>query len=134
MKFNDCENESPEGKCCIIFSLMCIFRQECWCNIHSNWATEKDFKVYNIKRGKKFKKVIFCYMIQNNYLDKNSNYLCTACAKHAENLIPSPQQKCKKVLKSSMKKKTRKIMLVVIMKILMSNVRHKIYLSQMVSN
>ena len=34
-------------------------------------------------------------MIQNNYLGKNSNYLCTVCAKHAENLMPSPQQKCK---------------------------------------
>ena len=26
---------------------------------------------------------------------KNSIYLCTARAKHAENLMPSPQQKCK---------------------------------------
>ena len=34
-------------------------------------------------------------MIQNNYLGKNSNYLCTACAKHAENLMPSLQRKCK---------------------------------------
>ena len=74
---------------------MCIFRQECQCNIHSNWAPEKDFKVYDIKRGKKFKKAVLCYMIQNNYLGKNSNYLCTACAKHAENLMLSPQQKRK---------------------------------------
>ena len=75
---------------------MCISRQECRCNIHSNWAAEKDFKVYDIKCGKKFKKAVLCYiMIQNNYLDKNSNYLCTACAKHAENLMPSPQQKHK---------------------------------------
>ena len=34
-------------------------------------------------------------MIQNNYLGKNSNYLCTACAKYAENLMRSAQQKCK---------------------------------------
>ena len=74
---------------------MCIFRQKCRCNIHSNWAAEKDFKVYDIKRGKKFKKAVLRYMIQNNYLGKNSIYLCTACAKHAENLMPSPQQKCK---------------------------------------
>ena len=34
-------------------------------------------------------------MIQNNYLGKNSNYLCTACAKRAENLMLPPQQKRK---------------------------------------
>ena len=74
---------------------MCILRQECPCNIHSNWAAEKDFKIYDTTCGKKFKKAVLCYMIQNNYLGKNSNYLCTACAKHAENLMLSPQQKCK---------------------------------------
>ena len=74
---------------------MCIFRQECRCSIHSSWAAEKDFKVYDIKRGKKFKKAVLCYMIQNNCLGKNSNYLRTARAKHAENLMLSPQQKHK---------------------------------------
>ena len=69
-KFNACENKSPEGKYCIFFFLMCIFRQECWCNIHSNWAAEKDFKVYDINCGKKFKKTILHCMIQNNYLGK----------------------------------------------------------------
>ena len=34
-------------------------------------------------------------MIQNNYLGKNSNCLCTACTKYEENLMPSPQQKRK---------------------------------------
>ena len=113
---------------------MCIFRQECRCNIHSNWAAEKDFKVYDIKCGKKFKKAVLRYMIQNNYLGKNSNYLCTPCAKHAENLMPSPQKKCKTSAEVEHEEENTKNYVSSIIKILMPNVRHKIYLSQMVSN
>ena len=105
---------------------MCIFRQECRCNIHSNWAAEKGFRVYDIKRGKKIKKAVLRYMIQNNYLGKNSNYPCTACAKHAENLMSSPQQKRKtsaEVRDNEHEEENTK-----------SDVRHKIYLSQMMSS
>ena len=59
------------------------------------------------------------------------------CAKHAENLMPSPQQKLKtsaEVSDNEHEEENSKIILVVIKKILIINVRHKIYLSQMLSN
>ena len=52
---------------------MCIFREECRCNVET----------------------VLRYMIPNNYISKNSNCLCNVCAKHAENLMPSLQQKFK---------------------------------------
>ena len=76
-------------------------------------------------------------MIQNSYISKNSNCRCSVCAKHAENLMPSPQQKLKtsaEVSDNEHEEENSKIILVVIKKILIINVRHKIYLSQMLSN
>ena len=76
-------------------------------------------------------------MIQNNYLGKISNYLCTICTKHAENLMRFPQQKCKTSVEVSENEHeedntnnyvSRKN------EILITNVRHKTYLSQTMSN
>ena len=116
---------------------MCISRQECQCNIHNNWAAEKDFKVYDTKRGKKLKKAVLRYMIQNNYLGKNSNYLCTICTKHAENLMRFPQQKCKtsvEVSENEHEEENKNNYVSRKNEILITNVRHKTYLSQTMSN
>ena len=57
--------------------------QDCRSTLHDKWTPGETFKVYDIKRGKKFKKSIVNYMRKKNDRTK-SNYLCTVCSEFAE--------------------------------------------------
>ena len=52
--------------------------QECQYLMHETWVEDKDFRIYDIKKSKKFKKSVLQFLIQKNYITKYSNYLCTA--------------------------------------------------------
>ena len=91
-------------------------------------------------RGKKIQETRFTLHDSEKLFGKNSNYLCTACAKYAENLMLSPQQKRKKSTEVNNNEHEEEntenyiIILEIIMKILITNVRPKIYLSHMLNN
>ena len=61
--------------------------QECRCLMHETWAKDKDFRIYDTKKSKKFKKLVLQFLIQKKYITKYSNYLCTACNAAAEKLL-----------------------------------------------
>ena len=61
--------------------------QDCRCNMHYQLTFGKTFKVYDIKRGKKFKKNVVTYLREEKLLGEKSNYLCTGCSKAVENIL-----------------------------------------------
>ena len=61
--------------------------QECRCLMHEKWVEDKDFRIYDIKKSKKFKKPVLQFLIQKKYITKYSNYLCTACNAAADKLL-----------------------------------------------
>ena len=61
--------------------------QECHCVMHETWVEDKDFKIYGIKKSKKFKKPVLQFLIQREYITEYSNYLCPACNAVAEKLL-----------------------------------------------
>lgn len=62
--------------------------QDCRCCMHEHWASQKNNKIYDIKRGKKFRKPVLEFMIKKNYITQHSNYLCTDCYKEAQRVTP----------------------------------------------
>ena len=62
--------------------------QDCCCCMHEHWASQKNNKIYDIKRGKKFRKPVLEFMIKKNYITQHSNYLCTDCYKEAHRFTP----------------------------------------------
>ena len=63
------------------------FSQECRCLMHETWVEGRDFRIYDIKKSKKFKKPVLQFLIQKRCITKYSNYLCTACNAAAEKLL-----------------------------------------------
>ena len=61
--------------------------QECRFLMNETWVQDKDFRIYDIKKSKKFKKPVLQFLIQKKYITKYSNYLCTACNAVAEKLL-----------------------------------------------
>ena len=61
--------------------------QECRFLMNETWVQDKDFRIYDIKKSKKFKKPVLQFLIQKKYITKYSNYLCTACNAVAEKLF-----------------------------------------------
>ena len=61
--------------------------QDCRCNMHYQLTFRKTFKVYDIKRGKKFKKNVVTYLREEKLLGEKSKYLCTGCSKAVENIL-----------------------------------------------
>ena len=55
--------------------------------MHEKWVEDKDFRIYDIKKSKKFKKPVLQFLIQKKYITKYSNYLCTACNAAADKLL-----------------------------------------------
>ena len=55
--------------------------------MHYQWTFGKTFKVYDIKRGKKFKNNVVTYLREEKHLVEKSNYLCTGCSKAVENIL-----------------------------------------------
>ena len=55
--------------------------------MHYQWTFGKTFKVYDIKRGKKFKNNVVTYLREEKHLGEKSNYLCTGCSKAVENIL-----------------------------------------------
>ena len=61
--------------------------QEWRCLMHEKWVEDKDFRICDIKKSKKFKKPVLQFLIQKKYITKYSNYLCTACNAAADKLL-----------------------------------------------
>ena len=61
--------------------------QDCRSTLHDKLTPGKIFKVYDIKRGKKFKKGVVNYMREKKLIGPKSNYLCTFCSEFAEQLM-----------------------------------------------
>ena len=50
--------------------------QDCCSALHDKLTPGKLFKVYDVKRGKKFKKGVINYMREKKLIGPKSNYLC----------------------------------------------------------
>ena len=61
--------------------------QDCCCNMHYQWTFGETFKVFDIKRNKKFKKNVVTYLREEKLLGRKSNYLCTGCSEAVENIL-----------------------------------------------
>ena len=59
--------------------------------MHENWGDEES-KVFDIKRGKRFRKKTLQFMIEKNHLTPHSNYLCMGWCKKAEKMIVNHQE------------------------------------------
>ena len=55
--------------------------------MHETWVQDNNFRIYDIKKSQKFKKLVLQFLIQKKYITKYSNYLCTACNTVAEKLL-----------------------------------------------